>query len=75
MIKMKLYKYGIESTCEEIETLLYSVLNKDCSKKDKDIAMSQVLGMIKTIRIMTLPDYEDVSLPQTETSIKGVTSG
>lgn len=51
MMVLKTYEYGLESICEEIEEILGKVMGTVYSKKEKDVAISQALGLIKALRL------------------------
>lgn len=51
MIVLKTYEYGLDSICEEAEEILTKVMGTVYSKKEKDIAISQALGLIKALRL------------------------
>lgn len=55
MANLELYDYGIENICEEIETILKSVIGKDKSKRAKDIAICKVIGMVNALNHLTIP--------------------
>lgn len=51
MIKLTVYDYGLDTICEEAEEILTKVMGTVYSKKEKDIAISQTLGLIKALRL------------------------
>ena len=51
MIKLTVYDYGLDTICEEAEEILTKVMGTVYSKKEKDIAISRVLGLIKALRL------------------------
>lgn len=51
MIVLKTYEYGLDCICEDAEKILTKVMGTDHSKKEKDVAISQVLGLIKALRL------------------------
>ena len=51
MIVLKTYEYGLDCICEDTEKILTKVMGTVYSKKEKDIAISQALGLIKALRL------------------------
>ena len=51
MIVLKTYEYGLDCICEDAEKILTKVLGSDHSKREKDVAISQALGLIKALRL------------------------
>lgn len=51
MIVLKTYEYGLDCICEDAEKILTKVMGANHSKKEKDIAISRVLGLIKALRL------------------------
>jgi hypothetical protein len=51
MIVIKTYEYGLDCICEDAEKILTKVLGANHSKKEKDIAISRALGLIKALRL------------------------
>ena len=51
MIVLKTYEYGLDCICEDAEKILTKVMGANHSKKEKDIAISQTLGLIKALRL------------------------
>ena len=51
MIVLKTYEYGLDCICEDAEKILTKVKGANHSKKEKDIAISQTLGLIKALRL------------------------
>ena len=51
MIVLKTYEYGLDCICEDAEKILTKVMGANHSKKEKDIAISQALGLIKALRL------------------------
>lgn len=51
MIVLKTYEYGLDCICEDAEKILTKVMGSNHSKKEKDIAISRALGLIKALRL------------------------
>lgn len=51
MIVLKTYEYGLDCICEDAEKILTKVMGVDHSKREKDVAISQALGLIKALRL------------------------
>lgn len=51
MIVLKTYEYGLDCICEEAEKILTKVMGTNHSKKEKDVAISRVLGLVKALRL------------------------
>lgn len=51
MIVLKTYEYGLDCICEDAEKVLLKAMGADYSKKEKDIAISRALGLIKALRL------------------------
>lgn len=51
MIVLKTYEYGLDCICEDAEKILTKVMGADHSKREKDVAISQALGLIKALRL------------------------
>ena len=51
MIVLKTYEDGLDCICEEAEKILTGVMGTVYSKKEKDVAISQALGLIKALRL------------------------
>lgn len=51
MIILKTYEYGLDCICEDAEKILTKVMGTNHSKKEKDIAISRVLGLVKALRL------------------------
>ena len=51
MIVLKTYEYGLDCICEDTEKILTKVMGSNHSKKEKDIAISRALGLIKALRL------------------------
>lgn len=51
MIVLKTYEYGLDCICEDAEKVLTKVMGANHSKKEKDIAISRALGLIKALRL------------------------
>ena len=51
MIVLKTYEYGLDCICEDAEKILTKVMGANHSKKEKDIAISRALGLIKALRL------------------------
>ena len=56
MANLKLYEYGIENTLDEIVKVLKQAIGRDKSKRVKDVAMCQVLGMAKALNMTVIPE-------------------
>lgn len=51
MIVLKTYEYGLDCICEDAEKILTKVMGANHSKKEKDIAISRAIGLIKALRL------------------------
>ena len=51
MMVLKTYEYGLDCICEDAEKVLLKAMGADYSKKEKDIAISRALGLIKALRL------------------------
>lgn len=51
MIVLKTYEYGLDCICEDAEKILTKVIGANHSKKEKDIAISRAVGLIKALRL------------------------
>lgn len=51
MIVLKVYDYGLDCICEDAEKILTEAIGVNYSKKEKDIAISQAIGLIKALRL------------------------
>lgn len=58
MIVLKTYEYGLDCICEDAEKILTKVMGANHSKKEKDIAISRAIGLIKALRLAY--EIEDV---------------
>ena len=66
MIILKTYEYGLDCICEDAEKILTKVMGANHSKKEKDIAISQTLGLIKALRLAY--EVEDSNREEAESS-------
>lgn len=66
MIVLKTYEYGLDCICEDAEKILTKVMGTDHSKKEKDIAISRALGLIKALRLAY--EVEDINCEEAESS-------
>jgi hypothetical protein len=60
MIVLKTYEYGLDCICEDAEKILTKVMGTDHSKKEKDVAISKAVGLIKALRLA----YEVVEIKE-----------
>lgn len=67
MIILKTYEYGLDCICEDAEKILTKVMGANHSKKEKDIAISRALGLIKALRLAY--EVEEISKENEETNI------
>ena len=51
MMVLKTYEYGLDCICEDAEKILTKVMGANHSKKEKDIAISRAIGLIKALRL------------------------
>lgn len=51
MMVLKTYEYGLDCICEDAEKILIKAMGTNQSKKEKDVAMSRALGLIKALRL------------------------
>ena len=51
MMVLKTYEYGLDCICEDAEKILTKVMGANHSKKEKDIAISRALGLIRALRL------------------------
>ena len=60
MIVLKTYEYGLDFICDEAEEILTKVMGTVYSKKEKDVAISKAVGLIKALRLA----YEVVEIKE-----------
>lgn len=60
-MNIELYEYGLGNSLIDAVKILRGAIGAKLSKKDKDIRISEAIGIIDTVRIMvnvTKPDIE-----------------
>ena len=66
MIVLKTYEYGLDCICEDAEKVLTKVMGANHSKKEKDVAISRVLGLIKALRLAYEVENSDSNCEEIE---------
>ena len=51
-LNIKLYEYGLDESLKDAVTLLRGAIGNKLSKKDKDVKISEAIGVIDTARFM-----------------------
>ena len=58
-MNIELYKYGIEQSLDTATRILRSALGTKLSKKEKDLRIREVIGIIDTLQRLTVVEDED----------------
>ena len=66
MIVLKTYEYGLDCICEDAEKILTKVMGTNHSKKEKDIAISRAIGLIKALRLAYEVENSDSNCEEVE---------
>lgn len=66
MIVLKTYEYGLDCICEDAEKILTKVMGTNHSKKEKDIAISRAIGLIKALRLVYEVENSDSNCEEIE---------
>lgn len=53
-MKIELYEYGYDDSFDVLSKILREALEKKTSKRDKDVRIAQAIGIIETIRNLTI---------------------
>ena len=51
---IKLYEYGLDHSLKDAVDILRGAMGSKLSKKDKDIKIAEAIGIVDTVRIMTI---------------------
>jgi hypothetical protein len=63
-MKIELYEYGLDARLNDAVRILRSALGTKLSKKDKDILISEAIGIVETAQFMVM-----VSDPEQATDV------
>lgn len=53
-MNIELYEYGVEQSLDALARLLRSAIGSKLSKKDKDLRISEAVGIVDTLQLLTV---------------------